>query len=101
MTIQHPATFVRRSVYEQVGLFNTSIALVLTMILFLRCLKANISWIIIDDVFTRMRAGGKGGSAFTFEDWKIRRFHKLSSGINEAITSANSFVRHFADGGGF
>lgn len=96
MTIQHPATFVRRSVYEQVGLFNTRYRIGADYDFVLRCLKANVPWIILDDVFTRMRAGGKGGSAFTLDDWQIRRSHKLSSSINETIICANSFVRHLA-----
>lgn len=94
MTIQHPATFVRRNVYERVGLFNTSYRIGADYDFVLRCLKAHIPWIIIDDVLTRMRAGGKGGSTFNFDDWTIRQSHKLSSVINETVACANSFARH-------
>lgn len=94
LTVQHPATFVRRSVYERVGLFNTRYRIGADYDFVLRCLIANIPWIIHEDIFTCMRAGGKGGSTFTIDDWKVRRSHKLSSGINEIITSANSFARH-------
>ena len=96
LTVQHPATFVRRSVYDSLGLFNTFYRIGADYDFILRCLKANVPWIILDDVFTRMRAGGKGGSTFTLNDWQIRRSHKLSSFINEAVICANSFVRHFA-----
>jgi len=96
MTVQHPATFVRRNVYKRVGLFNTYYRIGADYDFVLRCLTANIPWIIIDNVLTRMRAGGKGGSTFTLEDWRIRRSHKASSGINEAFTSANGFARHLA-----
>jgi glycosyltransferase involved in cell wall biosynthesis len=96
LTIQHPATFVRRNVYNCVGLFNTSYHIGADYDFVLRCMEANIPWIILDDVLTRMRAGGKGGSTFTLEDWKIRRSHKLSSAITEIITCINSLARHLA-----
>ena len=77
MTIQHPATFVRRSVYNCVGLFNTHYRIGADYDFVLRCLKGNIPWVILEDVLTLMRAGGKGGSTFNFDDWTIRRSHKL------------------------
>ncbi|MFN3533175.1 MAG: hypothetical protein ACK41Q_11800, partial [Candidatus Brocadia sp.] len=55
--------------------------------------KANIPWIILDDVLVRMRAGGKGSSIFTFDDWKVRRSYKLSSVFYEIIVSTSSFIR--------
>jgi len=94
MTVQHPATFVRRNVYERVGLFNTRYQIGADYDFVLRCLEANISWIILTDVLVRMRAGGKGGSTFNFNDWTIRRSHKLSSVISETVTCANNFTRH-------
>ncbi|CAG1020795.1 PGL/p-HBAD biosynthesis glycosyltransferase [Patescibacteria group bacterium] len=96
LTVQHPATFVRRSVYERVGLFNTRYRIGADYDFVLRCLMANIPWIIIDDILVRMRAGGKGGSTFTIDDWKVRRSHKLSSGINEIVACINSFIRHMS-----
>lgn len=96
MTVQHPATFVRRKVYERVGLFNTRYRIGADYDFVLRCMRANIPWIILDDILVRMRAGGKGGSTFNFDDWTIRRSHKLSSAITEAVVCANSFTRHLA-----
>ncbi len=96
LTVQHPATFVRRSVYNRVGLFNTGYRIGADYDFILRCLEAGIPWIIMDDVFTRMRAGGKGGTIFTIDDWAVRRSHELSSGISEACVCANSFMRHSA-----
>lgn len=94
MTIQHPATFVRRSVYNCVGLFNTHYRIGADYDFVLRCLKVNIPWVILEDVLTLMRAGGKGGSTFNFDDWTIRRSHKLSSVISETCIYANSFIRY-------
>ncbi len=96
LTVQHPATFVRRKVYERVGLFNTRYRIGADYDFVLRCLKANIPWIILNDVLVRMRAGGKGGSTFNVEDWTIRRSYTLSSTINETCICANSFTRYLA-----
>lgn len=94
LTVQHPATFVRRNVYDCVGLFNTYYRIGADYDFVLRCLEANIPWITLDGVLTHVRAGGKGGSTFTLDDWKIRRSHKLSSVINETCICANSFARY-------
>lgn len=96
MTVQHPATFVRRNVYERVGLFNTRYRIGADYDFVLRCLKANIPWMILADILVRMRAGGKGGSTFSVDDWRIRRSHKLSSPASEIITCATGFARHVA-----
>lgn len=94
MTVQHPATFVRCNVYERVGLFDTRYRIGADYDFVLRCLRANIPWIILNDILVRMRAGGKGGSTFNFDDWTIRRSHKLSSVIKEIMTCANGFTRY-------
>ncbi|NUN24925.1 MAG: glycosyltransferase [Candidatus Jettenia caeni] len=94
LTVQHPATFVRRSVYERVGFFNTRYQIGADYDFVLRCLMANIPCIIIDDILVRMRAGGKGGSTFNFDDWAIRRSYKLSLVIHELVACVNSFARH-------
>lgn len=96
MTIQHPATFVRRRVYERVGFFNTCYQIGADYDFVLRCLKANIPWVILNDILVRMRAGGKGGSTFNFDDWTIRRSHMLSSVISESIMCADNFIRYLA-----
>ncbi len=94
MTVQHPATFVRRNVYERVGLFDTRYRIGADYDFVLRCLKANIPWIILSDILVRMRAGGKGGSTFSRDDWRIRRSYKLSSPVTEIITCVTGFARH-------
>lgn len=96
LTIQHPATFVRQSVYNSVGVFNTRYRIGADYDFVLRCVKANIPWMIIDDILTRMRAGGMGGSTFNIDDWRIRRSHKLSSPAGEIIACATGFTRHVA-----
>ena len=94
LTIQHPATFVRRSVYHCMGFFNTRYRIGADYDFILRCVQANIPLVIIDTVLTRMRAGGKGSSSFSVDDWRIRRSHKLSSPAGEIIACATSFARY-------
>lgn len=94
MTIQHPATFVRSNVYERIGLFNTGYRIGADYDFVLRCMEADIPCIILKDILARMRANGRCGSTFCLDDWKIRRFHKLSS-VKEPLICINNFIRHF------
>ncbi|KXK30264.1 MAG: hypothetical protein UZ01_01401 [Candidatus Brocadia sinica] len=93
LTVQHPATFMRRNVYERIGPFDTRYQIGADYDFVLRCLMANIPCIILEDVLVRMRAGGKGSSIFTLDDWKVRRSYKISSVFYEIITSINNFMR--------
>ncbi|GAB63386.1 MAG: glycosyltransferase [Candidatus Jettenia sp.] len=93
MAIQHPATFVRRNVYERIGLFNTRYRFGADYDFVLKCLGANVPWIILDDILVRMRADGKG-TTFNFDDWTIRRSYRLSSVVSESLTCTNSFIRY-------
>lgn len=95
MTIQHPATFVRRIVYEHVGLFNTRYRIGADYDFVLRCIEANVPCIILEDILTRMRVGGSCNSTFTLDGWKVRSAHKLSSGVKELLSCINNFMRHF------
>lgn len=96
MTIQHPATFVRRNVYERVGLFNTSYHIGADYDFVLRCIEANVPCIILEDILTRMRVGGNSNSTFTLDGWRVRSAHKLSSVVKELLSCINNFIRHFA-----
>lgn len=96
MTIQHPATFVRRSVYECVGLFNTCYNIGADYDFLLRCIKVNIPCIILEDILTRMRVGGNSSSTLTLDGWRVRSAHKLSSAVKEPLSYTNNFIRHFA-----
>jgi glycosyltransferase len=60
----HPTFFVRREVYDQVGLFNTSLRSAADYELMLRILlKYGMSVVYIPHVIVRMRAGGMSNAS--------------------------------------
>jgi len=60
MTIPHPATFVRRALYERVGLFNTDLRYAMDYEFMLRARAAGARFQGIDSVLAHMTQGGLG-----------------------------------------
>lgn len=58
MPLNHPATFVGKSVYENVGLFDTSYRIVGDYEFILRCYNSNADFIFTQETLTQMREGG-------------------------------------------
>ena len=58
MPINHPATFVFRSVYDSIGLYNERMKIVADYEFVLRALRHNIPFVFSDIVFTRMKSDG-------------------------------------------
>lgn len=57
----HPATFVRRSVYEQYGLFDTSYRIAMDVEMFLRWLSHGVTIKYLPEAFVNMKCGGVSG----------------------------------------
>ncbi len=61
----HPTVFIRKSVYERIGNFNTSFSLVADYDLLLRVFYVEkVKSKYVDDVWIRMRVGGATGAGF-------------------------------------
>jgi glycosyltransferase len=61
----HPSFFVRRSVYDKVGLFNTALRSAADYELILRImLKNDVNVAYIPEVLVKMRAGGMSNASF-------------------------------------
>lgn len=60
MTIAHPASFVRRALYEQVGLFNTDLRYAMDYEFMLRARAAGARFQRIDRVLAHLTQGGLG-----------------------------------------
>jgi len=58
MDVMHPATFVRRSVYDKVGLFDISFKCAMDQEILVRMQKQGARFLCVDDVFVEMEAGG-------------------------------------------
>jgi len=54
----HPATFVRRSVYEEYGLFDTNYRIAMDVEIFLRWKSLGVKMIYLPEVFVNMESGG-------------------------------------------
>ncbi len=57
----HPATFVRRSVYEQYGLFDTSYRIAMDVEMFLRWSSKGVTIKYLPEAFVNMKCGGVSG----------------------------------------
>ena len=58
MPLNHPATFVTRKAYQQVGLFDTRLKLAMDYDMILRLYRAGFCFWHIDEVLAHMRYGG-------------------------------------------
>lgn len=61
IVINHPATFVRRRVYESCGLFDTTFRYAMDIDIYLRWRNGGHQISYIPEAFARMEAGGVGG----------------------------------------
>jgi len=57
----HPATFVRRRVYEQYGLFDTSYRIAMDVEIFLRWQSNGVTIKYLPEAFVNMKCGGVSG----------------------------------------
>jgi glycosyltransferase involved in cell wall biosynthesis len=63
-TLCHPATFVRRKVFDSVGLFDTSLRIAADYDHIVRCFAAPVSTRFVDVIVSRMRMGGLSEDQF-------------------------------------
>lgn len=63
-TLCHPATFVRRSVFDRIGKFDTSYVIAADYDHIVRCFAAPVSTRFVDVIVSRMRMGGLSEDQF-------------------------------------
>lgn len=64
MPLNHPATFVRRSAYDLIGLFDTGLKVAMDYELVLRLYRAGCRFRYLDQVLAHMRYGGASDERF-------------------------------------
>jgi glycosyltransferase involved in cell wall biosynthesis len=69
---QHPACFVRRRVYEQVGLFDVQIPIAADYDFLVRAMKAGVQFHALDSVLANFRLGGASGMTDEYERLRQR-----------------------------
>lgn len=62
MGINHPATFVKKSLYERIGLFDESLKLHADTDIVIRMNLANAKFVFVEDVLSNMADGGVSNS---------------------------------------
>lgn len=77
----HPATFVRKGVYEKYGLFDTSYKFAMDDHLFMRWLKAGVTISYVNEPFVRVQAGGLSGR-YAFRAFAEKRRALLENGFS-------------------
>jgi glycosyltransferase involved in cell wall biosynthesis len=79
----HPTLYLRRTVYEQHGYFDTSYRIAADYDFMLRILKAGIRVAYLPHVLVRMRVGGASNRSLrnivrkTREDWRALQHHRI------------------------
>ncbi len=74
MPVNHPATFVSRAVYKQVGGFDKSLKIVMDYDLVLRAYQAGVKFVYVESVLAHMRYGGASDARVwqgLLEIWKV------------------------------
>ena len=69
----HPATFVRRSVYEEYGLFDTNYRIAMDVEIFLRWKSRGVKMTYLPEVFVNMNCGGASGQCAEVGIWESRK----------------------------
>jgi glycosyltransferase involved in cell wall biosynthesis len=94
--IFHPTCFVRKSVYDKAGVFDTQYKISADYDFLLRCLRKNFSFYYIPEVFTCFRLGGMSGScASNIEGYKIMKVHKTGHHKKIILRTIKCYVKTF------
>ena len=108
-TLCHPATLVRRHVFDTVGLFDTSYRVAADYDHIVRCFARPVSTRFADVIVTRMRMGGLSGTEFMVSCRERKRvIHRYFSGLSRltGVTQVNFYdiprntARHWLDRAG-
>jgi glycosyltransferase involved in cell wall biosynthesis len=94
--ISHPTCFVRKSVYEKVGVFDTQYKISADYDFLLRCIRQNSSFYYIPAVLTCFRVGGMSSScASNIEGYKIMKIHQTGHHRAVIIRGIKCYVKTF------
>lgn len=75
--IYHPTCFVKKSVYERIGTFDTRFKISSDYEFLLRCIRKDVKFCYVDEILTAFRAGGMSAScASNIEGYKIMKMHR-------------------------
>ncbi len=96
MSICHPSTFISKSVYEKLGLYNEDFRLAMDYEFLLRCVKAEIVFLRVDTVLTHMLLEGasiKHWKKARFEVKKAQNLHFPENKVHNQIEYSKVIIR--------
>jgi glycosyltransferase involved in cell wall biosynthesis len=93
MTVAHPASFVRRNVYEKWGGFKKRYRVAMDYDLFLRFLHRDVVFKGVPKVFSNMRSGGVSDNRWLLG---IREEITIKDEYYSRVANAYYFLRQFA-----
>jgi GT2 family glycosyltransferase len=78
---QHPTCFVRRAVYRQIGVFDTSFSIAADYDFLIRAMKSGIEFLPLDAVLSNYRLGGASDRMSDHERLKQRNAVLYKNGL--------------------
>ncbi len=94
--IFHPTCFVRKSVYNKVGMFDTQYKISSDYDFLLRCLKQKFNFSYIPQTLTCFRLGGMSGScASNIEGYKIMKHHQTGHHKKIILRTVKCYIKTF------
>lgn len=71
MSVNHPTVFIKRSIYNEYGLFDTSLKIAMDYELLLRLWQNNAVFEVIDETVSVMRMGGISDRLYRKSLWEV------------------------------
>ncbi len=94
--IFHPTCFVKKSVYDKAGMFDTQYKISADYDFLLRCLKQNFTFYYIPQTLTCFRLGGMSGScASNIEGYRIMKAHQTGHHQKMILRTIKCYVKTF------
>lgn len=95
-SVFHPTCFVRKSVYDAIGVFDTKYKISSDYDFLLRCLKKNYKFHYIPEVLSHFRPGGMSAScASNIEGYKIMKVHQTGHHRSVIVRGIKCYVKTF------
>lgn len=94
MPVNHPATFVPKSVYKNIGIFDTSFRISGDYEFICRAFTSGVSFTFVDQVLSNMRSGGMSSGAKNLVQ-RAKEHYVLRSKNNMFMPIKNAFYSLF------
>jgi glycosyltransferase involved in cell wall biosynthesis len=95
-SIFHPTCFVKKEVYESIGLFDTQFKISSDYEFLLRGIRRGITFHYISGALTAFRPGGMSAScASNIEGYKIMKMHQTGYHRKVIVRGLKCYIKHF------